>query len=180
MKRRLINKELWYSFIAILKYFTKALIRPQVDGLLFYEPEKQAEFRRRVQSLTPGSKRVWGTMVAAQMLHHLNLSLGGALGDFDLWDESYGLSRTVFKWLLVDFFPEQPRGLRMPLNFIIPREAQYDFEQEQKLLLEILDKAWATPTESWGPHPLFGRLTRKQWGKLALIHIDYHLRQFSA
>ncbi|WP_371742456.1 hypothetical protein [Mucilaginibacter sp. SG564] len=27
---------------------------------------------------------------------------------------------------------------------------------------------------------MFGRLTRKQWGKLALIHIDYHLRQFSA
>ncbi|SDG36165.1 DUF1569 domain-containing protein [Mucilaginibacter sp. P25] len=119
-------------------------------------------------------------MAATQMLHHLNLSLGGALGYFSLWDESYGLSRTIFKWLLVDFFPEQSRGLRMPLNFVIPHYEQFYFEQEQKLLLDILDKAWITPTEAWGPHPLFGRLTRRQWGKLVLIHIDYHLTQYSA
>ncbi|GAA4160674.1 hypothetical protein GCM10022217_25050 [Chryseobacterium ginsenosidimutans] len=180
MKRAILNKELWYSFIAIIKYIPRAIITPQVDGMLFYTPQKQAEFRARVQSLTSNSKRVWGTMSVAQMLHHLSLSLGGALGYFKLFDESYGLSRTLFKWILVDFFPEQPKGLRMPLNFIIPHDQQFDFDQEKKLLQEILEKAWQTPTEDWGPHPLFGKLTRKQWGKLAQIHVDYHLRQFNA
>ncbi|HTI92735.1 MAG TPA: DUF1569 domain-containing protein [Puia sp.] len=180
MKRPIFHKELWYSFIAIVKYFPKAIITRQVDGMLFYTPEKQAELRARVQSITPGSRRAWGTMTVAQMLHHLSLSLGGALGYFTLFDESYWLSRTLFKWILVDFFPEQPKGLRMPLNFIIPHDEVFDFEQEKKLLLEILEKAWQTPTEDWGPHPMFGKMTRRQWGKLAQIHVDYHLRQFSA
>jgi len=180
MKRNILNKELWYSFVAIVKYVPKAIITPQVDGMLFYTPQKQAEFRTRVQSITPDSRRVWGTMGAAQMLHHLSLSLGGALGYFTLSDESYWLSRTLFKWILVDFFPEQPKGLRMPLNFIIPHDEVFDFEEEKILLLEILEKAWQTPTTDWGRHPLFGKLTRKQWGKLAQIHVDYHLRQFSA
>jgi len=180
MKRAILNKELWYSFIAIAKYIPKAIITPQVDGMLFYTPQKQAEFRERLQSINSNSKRVWGTMSASQMLHHLSLSLGGALGYFTLFDESYWLSRTLFKWILVDFFPEQPQGLRMPLNFIIPHEQQFDFEHEKKLLKEILEKAWQTPAEDWGPHPLFGKLSRKQWGKLAQIHVDYHLKQFSA
>lgn len=180
MKRSILNKELWYSFIAIIKYFPKAFFRPQVDGMLFYTPEKQDEFRRRLQSIVPGSRRAWGTMSTAQMLHHLSLSLGGALGYFTLFDESYWLSRTFFKWILVDFFPEQPKGLRMPLNFIIPHDQEFNFGEEKRLLQEILEKAWNTPTEEWGPHPLFGILTRKQWGKLAQIHVDYHLRQFSA
>lgn len=180
MKGSIFTRELWYSFIAIVKYIPKAIITPQVDGMLFYAPEKQAEFRARVQSLRSDSERVWGTMSVAQMMHHLSLSLGGALGYFQLFDESYGLSRTLFKWILVDFFPEQPKGLRMPLNFIIPHEQQFDFAQEKKLLQEILEKAWQTPAEDWGLHPLFGQLTRKQWGKLAQIHVDYHLKQFSA
>lgn len=180
MKRSIFNKELWYSFVAIVKYIPKAIVTPQVDGMMFYTPQKQAEFRQRLQSITLGSKRVWGTMSVAQMLHHLSLSLGGALGYFNLFDESYGLSRTLFKWILVDFFPAQPRGLRMPLNFIIPINQKFDFDYEKKLLQEILEKAWSTPTKDWGPHPLFGNLTREQWGKLAQIHVDYHLSQFSA
>ena len=134
MKRTILNKELWYSFIAIVKYIPRAIITPQVDGMLFYTPQKQAEFRARLQSISSDSKRAWGTMSVAQMLHHLSLSLGGGLGYFKLFDESYGLSRTLFKWILVDFFPEQPKGLRMPLNFIIPHEQQFDFEHEKKLL----------------------------------------------
>jgi hypothetical protein len=106
--------------------------------------------------------------------------LGGALGYFTLPDESYWLSRTLFKWILVDFFPEQPKGLRLPLNFIIPHDQVFDFGEEKKLFQEILEKAWQTPTEDWGVHPMMGKLSRKQWGKLAQIHIDYHLRQFSA
>jgi hypothetical protein len=180
MKRSILNKELWYSFIAIIKYIPKAIITPQVDGMQFYTPEKQAELRARVQSITPDAKRAWGTMNAAQMLHHLSLSLGGVLGYFALPDESYWLSRTLFKWILVDFFPAQPKGLRLPLNFVIPHDQVFGFDKEKKLLQEILEKAWHTPTEDWEAHPMMGKLTRKQWGKLAQIHIDYHLRQFNA
>jgi len=181
MKRTIINKELWYSFVAIIKYFPKAFVAPKVNGMAFYEPAKQAEFRKRIQHITPDSSRAWGTMSAAQMLHHLSLSLGGVLGFFTLPDESYWLSRTLFKWILVDYFPAQPKGLRLPLAFVIPHEEVFDFETEKRLFLDIIEKAWQTNSDAdWGLHPMFGKLTRKQWGKLAQIHVDYHLKQFNA
>jgi hypothetical protein len=69
----------------------------------------------------------------------------------------------------------------MPLNFIIPHDASFDFDHEQRLLLEILDKAGRiTHDDEWGLHPMFGKMTRAEWGKLVYIHVDYHLRQFSA
>ena len=147
----------------------------------FYKTEKLEEFRSRALSVTPETVRAWGTMEPSQIFHHLNLAFGGALGYFDLPDESYLLSRTFFKWLLVDWFPEQPVGLRLPLNFIIPHEHKFDLETEQKLFVEILEKAWNTKTASdLGPHCFMGCLTYNEWGKLALVHMDYHIRQLSA
>ncbi|SEW27773.1 Protein of unknown function [Chitinophaga sp. YR573] len=181
MKRGILNKELWFSFIAIAKYVPQAFFAPKVNGMDFYTPEKQQEFKKRIQSIKPDSIRAWGTMNVAQMLHHLALSLGGVLGFFTLPDESYWLSRTLFKWILVDFFNAQPKGLRLPLDFVIPHNQMFDFETEKSLLFGILEKAWQTKNdEDWGLHPMFGKLTRKQWGKLAQIHLDYHLKQFNA
>jgi hypothetical protein len=146
-----------------------------------YTPKQQAAFRERLQSIRPDSTRAWGTMSVEQMLHHLNLAVGGSLGFFSLPDESYWLSRTLFKWILVDFFPAQPKGLRMPLNFVIPHDQKFDFDTEKKLLGDILEKAWKTERDTdWDLHPLLGKLTRKQWGKLVLIHVDYHFKQFNA
>ena len=36
------------------------------------------------------------------------------------------------------------------------------------------------PGVLWKPHPMFGKMTPKEWGKLLQIHVDYHLRQFAA
>lgn len=49
-------------------------------------------------------------MSVSQMLHHLNLACGSPLGFYTLPDESYLVSRTLFRWMLVDWFPEQPVG----------------------------------------------------------------------
>jgi hypothetical protein len=68
------------------------------------------------------------------MLHHLNLPCGSALGFYKLPDESYVVSRTLFRWILVVWFPEQPVGLRLPRGFKIPHGAECDFDLAQKLL----------------------------------------------
>ena len=48
-------------------------------------------------------------------------------------------------------------------------------------LLKILEVNWNARTEdAWKPHPMFGKMTPKEWGKLLQIHVDYHLRQFAA
>ena len=36
------------------------------------------------------------------------------------------------------------------------------------------------PDAAWKPHPLFGKMTPREWGKLLQMHLDYHLRQVAA
>lgn len=180
MKRTIINKELWHCTIAIFRYIPRALTLKPVKGMEFFTPGKYEHFRLRIEKMTLDSPRQWGTMNVAQMFHHLNLAVGGALGFYDLPDESYLLARTAFRWILVDWFPEQPKGLRLPLNFVIDLNTQYDFEAEKAILLEVIKKACnARSEEEYGPHCLFGKMSLNEWGKLSLIHIDYHLRQFA-
>ena len=139
------------------------------------------EYRQRVESVKPNSQRQWGTMEVDQMLHHLNLACGGSQGFYDLPDESYLISRTLFKWILVDWYPEQPVGLRLPTGFKIPHSKRFEFAYEKSQLLKILAVDWNARTEdAWKPHPMFGKMTPKEWGKLLQIHVDYHLRQFAA
>jgi hypothetical protein len=171
----------WMSGLAILKYLPRLFRVKQVDGNAFFTEEKRDELRSRVLGITAANPRQWGTMTVGQMLHHLNLSCGGSLGFYDLPDESYFVSRTIFRWILVDWFPEQPVGLRLPKGFKIPHGAQFDFDFEKQQLLKILDTAWrARSATDWGPHPMFGEMTAAEWGKLLQIHIDYHLKQFAA
>jgi hypothetical protein len=120
-------------------------------------------------------------MEVDQMLHHLNLACGGSLGFYDLPDESYLISRTLFKWILVDWCPEQPVGLRLPTGFTIPHAQRFEFAYERGQLLKILEADWnARTAEQWKLHPMFGTMSPTEWGKLLQVHLDYHLRQFSA
>jgi hypothetical protein len=120
-------------------------------------------------------------MEVDQMLHHLNLACGGSQGFYDLPDESYLISRTLFKWILIDWYSEQPVGLRLPTGFKIPHAQRFEFAYEKGQLLKILEADWnAITAEQWKPHPMFGRMSPTEWGKLLQIHLDYHLKQFAA
>ena len=179
--REAFTSNFWMSGLAMLKYVPRLFRGKQVDGNAFFTEGKRDEFHDRVLRITPANARQWGTMTLAQMLHHLNLACGGSLGLYNIPDESYLVSRTVFRWILVDWYPEQPVGLRLPKGFKIPHGATFDFDFEKEQLLKILDAAWhARSTADWQPHPMFGPMTVKEWGKLLQIHIDYHLRQFAA
>lgn len=179
--REFFTSNFWISGLAILKYIPRLFRVKQVDGMAFFTEAKRDELRNRVLRITAANPRQWGTMTVPQMLHHLNLACGGSLGFHTLPDESYPVSRTVFRWILVDWLPEQPIGLRLPKGFNIPHGAQFDFDFEKQQLLKILDAAWrARSAADWGPHPMFGKMTAAEWGKLLQIHIDYHLKQFAA
>jgi|ERR1700722_6338760 len=147
----LFTRNLLMSGVAIVRYVPRAFRVKQVDGNLFFTEEKRQEYRRRVESVTPLSPRQWGTMEVDQMLHHLNLACGGSLGFYNLPNESYLTSRTFFKWIIVDWFPEQPVGLRLPKGFKIPHDAEFDFDFEKQQLLKIVDAAWHArpPNDCW-------------------------------
>ena len=179
LKRSIINRYLLGSALPILIATLKEPFKKGIKGKDFFTEKMLLALTNRVNSITPQSVRQWGTMSPDQMLHHLNLATGSALGYFDLPDESYLMSRTISKWLLIDFLSEQPKGLLLPLTFKIPPTQHFDFEQEKKWLIEIINKSCNSKTTSaWGPHPLFGRMSDNEWGRLLTTHIDYHLKQF--
>ena len=180
-ERIILNKQLWHSFIALSRYFFRSLIVKRVRGKDFFTEERYQEFKHRIEGLNDGTQAKWGTMRVDQMLHHVNLSIGSGLGIYQLPDESYFLSRTVIKWIVINWYSEQPKGLQLPFCLMIPPGAQFDFEAEKLKLLALLDIATTAESQSqWKPHCYFGKLNVVQWGKLCMIHLDYHLRQFSA
>src|SRR5258708_13970382 len=155
------------SGLGMLKYIPRSFRVKQVDGRSFFTEGKHDGVRNRVLRITPANPGQWGTMNVSQMLHHLNLACGSALGFYKLPDESYLVSRTLFRWILVDWFPEQPVGLRLPKGFKIPNGAEFDFDFEKHQLLKIVDATWhARSPDNWVPHPMFGTMTWSERGNV--------------
>ena len=73
----------------------KEPFKKRIKGKDFFTEKMLQALTNRISSITPQSVRKWSTMSSDQMLHHLNLATGSALGYFDLPDESYLLPRTV-------------------------------------------------------------------------------------
>ncbi len=80
LARELFTSNSWMSGLAMLKYIPRSFRVKQVDGMAFFTESKHDEFRNRLLRITPDSPRQWGTMNVSQMLHHLNLACGSALG----------------------------------------------------------------------------------------------------
>ncbi len=104
----LFTSNFWMSGLAIARYVPHSFRVRRVDGYVFFTEVKRTEFRSRIERLTENALRHWGTMNVGQMLHHLNLACGGSLGFYRLPDESYLVSRTIFKWILVAGFLSSP------------------------------------------------------------------------
>src|ERR1700731_2949624 len=151
--RAALSSDFWITGIAIARYIPRAFRTKQIDGNLFFTEEKRQEYRGRVESVTPSSPRKWGTMEVDQMLHHLNLACGGSQGFYDLPDESYLISRTLFKWILVDWYSEQPVGLRLPTGFKIPHAQRFEFAYAKRQPLKILEACWKARTVDAWEHP---------------------------
>jgi len=88
-------------------------------------------------------------------------------GFYDLPDEKLSdLSNAFSNGFLVDWYSEQPVGLRLPTGFKIPHAQRFEFAYEKGQLLKILEADWNSMTaEQWKPHPMFGRMSPTEWGQ---------------
>lgn len=131
----------------------------------------------RLEKLRPEMQPLWGKMDAAQMVWHCQIPLEVGIKNKLPKKKGNLLIRLFFKKSL---YNDKPWRKNLPT---IPRavatEAK-DFDAEYKKLLELIHTFHSLASrESWNPHPMFGRLTADQWGKLQYKHLDHHLRQFN-
>jgi len=133
---------------------------------------------RRVAGLSPTSPRHWGQFSVRGMLCHLQQSTRMALGELPV-KPSGNRAFQVFplKHLLLYVVPF-PKGAPTAPELLegVPGT---DFETDKALLADLLTRVGLGPQEGPGPvHPLFGPLSRREWGAATYKHTGHHLRQF--
>ena len=147
-------------------------------GSILNETDRAA-ITSRVRSLSSSSTGRWGTMDVTGMLKHLHLSALMALGEMEVPSANKRVFHAFpLKHLLLYVVPF-PKGA--PTAPKLKPEAAASIDEERAALLELLERIGTGPRDGAGPeHPLFGPLTRREWGVVTYKHADHHLRQFGA
>jgi len=135
----------------------------------------------RINSLSDTSKRVWGTMTLPEMLEHCTIQLNMALFEIQgTKHEGSFLLRTSFgRWLGL-YGPRWQKGTITPSQMNIKEQTLSikNFYDERVQLLKYL--TYVITRDNFQEHPIFGKLNKKDWGRLIWKHLDHHLRQFGA
>lgn len=133
----------------------------------------------RMRSLTESSGGRWGSLNVAGMLQHLRLSARMAVGELELPSSNKRAFQLFpLKHLILYVLPF-PKGA--PTAPGLKPGVATSFESERTEVIELLERIGTGPADGAGPaHPLFGPLTRREWGVVTYKHCDHHLKQFGA
>ena len=134
---------------------------------------------RRIGSVTSTSVPRWGQMDAKAMLTHLKLAALMALGELPVVNKSKRAFQVFpMKHLILHVIPF-PKGAPTAPGRGSTAPAPVDAIRAE--LVTLMERIGEGPREGYGPvHPLFGRLSFREWGVATHKHTDHHLRQFGA
>ena len=135
---------------------------------------------RRIGSVTSASVPRWGRMDAKAMLTHLRDSARMALGELPVASKSKRAFQVFPIKHLILYVAPFPKDAPTAPELLVPDEAA-SVDAIRSELVSLLELIGAGPREGDGPvHPLFGRLSFREWGVATYKHTDHHLRQFGA
>jgi hypothetical protein len=141
-----------------------------------WDPGCRQQILARFEKLTPDGKPTWGSMTAAQMLAHLADPLKTALGSKTVAVTPGVMSNPIVRTLIIYWLP-WPKGAPTAPEFIHAHEEP--FEYNLSAFRGTLEQFVASGQDArLEPHPAFGQLSGKAWGRLVYRHLDHHLRQF--
>jgi hypothetical protein len=142
------------------------------------DSEVRAICRERVQRLDSNAKPKWGRMTARQMVCHLNDSFRVAMGQKYASPASNLLQRTLIKWVALRTPVRWPPGVptRPEIEQGVGGTPPAEWDRDRAELLELID-AFAE-WETFGEHPVFSKMSQRDWLTWGYRHVDHHLRQF--
>jgi hypothetical protein len=130
----------------------------------------------RIHVINDKTVSQWGKMNAAQMLHHCQKPLEVVLQKKDHGLKSNLLAQWFFKRMMYNDKPWS-KGMQTPKCFKV--ETAKEMDEEKKVLINLLQEFFAQrKREKWPKHPVFGKFTPEQVGKMQFKHLDHHLKQF--
>ena len=142
------------------------------------DPNVRAACRDRIGRLDPSAGPKWGRMTARQMVCHLNDSFRVGMGEKYASPASSLLQRTVIKWVAVRAPLKWPPGVptRPEIEQGLGGTPPAEWDRDRAELLGLID-AFAD-RQTFGEHPVFGKMSQRAWLTWGYRHLDHHLRQF--
>jgi len=141
-----------------------------------FDPAVKQEITDRINILTATTQHQWGKMDVAQMLAHVQIPMGVALGTNSV--RGNWLMKLILPLFKKNLYDEKPwkQGLPTDQSFIMTGQSR-DFDKEKNQLLDKIN-GFSESNMINEKHPVFGKLTKDQWSKATWKHIDHHLKQF--
>lgn len=143
-----------------------------------FDHNTYTDIQLRISHLNNTTTPKWGKMSVDQMLKHCQGPLKVGLEKMSLNKPNFLFKAVVrpFTFMLYNDKEWKP-GLPTAKEFVVS-DAQ-NFEQEKATLLELIkDFHGKGEGYNWPVHPIFGKFSGEQWGKMQYKHLDHHLRQF--
>ena len=143
-----------------------------------FDKDTYSEITNRLNSLTPGTQRLWGKMEAAQMLAHCKVAFNVPLSEKKMPRSFLGL---LVGWMIkAKLYNNEPWKKNLPTAPQFKITGPKDFETERQELSGLINTFYSRGYGNVGkfPHPMFGTFTQEQWGQAMYKHLDHHLRQF--
>jgi Protein of unknown function (DUF1569) len=139
----------------------------------------RSSITQRLTLLTPLNAARWGRMSAHQAVCHLSDSFRLPLGYKSASDATGVLQRSLIKWIALYAPLPWPKGVptRPEMSQGVGGTLPLEFAGDRAALAGLIEE-FARMREFPVPHPIFGRLTAKQWMRWGFLHSDHHLRQF--
>jgi hypothetical protein len=146
----------------------------------WFNSNDRAALMARLEKLAPQSRALWGKMNAHQTLCHLAEPLRSALGENQAARIKSPLGLLGLSWLIMWYIP-WPKGAPTTPAFLpgTGMTSPTEFQKDKATLVELLQRFSHFPTsKNFEPSPVFGRISRRSWGRITWRHLDHHLRQF--
>jgi len=143
-------------------------------------PALRAALIARLQRLTPESPRQWGRMTAHQAVCHLSDSFRNMMSPTAISSIATPFSRTFVRWVALHSGLPWPHGVktRPEVDQEIGGTRPVEFVQDRRQLEALIEQFAVRSGDDLQPHPMFGRLTTREWQHWGWRHTDHHLRQF--
>ncbi len=139
----------------------------------------RAKLIGRLNELNGNEKPLWGRMTVDQMMSHL-VQAGDLPFAATLPDKSTIVSRTFIKPLILYVLPI-PKEVKTSAEMDQQAKGRSpgEFEADRRLLVDSLHKLGTlSVNHECIYHPMFGKMSAKEWGLIVHKHIDHHLKQF--
>lgn len=142
--------------------------------------EVQREILVRIGRLSQDDQARWGRMTVEQMICHLTDAYRAVLTRRNLARVDYWIPRSMLRWIALR------APVRWPKDVPAPREIRQElggtppvkFEHDRAELVRSLNEFCEREPPRDCIHPLFGKMSSRDWMRWAYLHADHHLRQF--